>query len=304
MRTVIPVKITRRERPFIKFMFRSLICSLVVASGVPTPASAYIPRSHTIFARTAKNGGKGFYAIEQEVQFRSMAEPVTLRERWIVENGENMRLYVMSPKSSKDVYKYDVLYRDGKKTFPDLAGSIQSIPNGLEFIECFEHFRSGRGLMDALIRAKVLPPAILHSAVHITNVASIKHQPEAYVRLGRSGGVVSWIFGEPTPIEGTRLFPEVWISQDSFTLEKIRFPSQAEMTAEKFSSSGPLHLPRERTISWNNNSVVIRVTSMRPITANANIGKILAPASMSLNELRADRLPDQPAIREFYSRFR
>jgi hypothetical protein len=270
-------------------------------------AYAYLPRAHTICARTAKNSGKGLFAIEQEVQFRSLAEPITLRERWIVENGENMRLFVSSPKSAKEAFKYDIVYHDGKKVAPDASGTLQTTGVSPEFIEGFEHYRSGRGLMDALVHSRILPSAFLRPAPRPTTVASLatyKHFPEPYVRLGRSGGMVAWIFGEPSPMEGARLNPEAWIEQDAFVLQKLRFPSQAEVVADKFSSSGNLRLPRERTVTWNNNTVVIHVMSVKPVAVSANINKLLSNASLTTEDARADRLPDQIVVKEFYSRFR
>lgn len=268
-------------------------------------AEAYIPSNRTIFNRTAKNSGKGAYAIEQEVQFRSLAEPVTLRERWIVDNGETMRLYVSSPKSSPQAYKFDVLYRENKRTAPDGAGSLRTTGVGPEFIESFQHYRSGRGLMEALVRSKIVPGSFLRERPRVTSAKDIKHQADPLVRLGRSGGVVTWIFGEPSPAEGTRLNPAAWIEQDAFLLRKLRFPSQAEVTADKYvGSAGALQMPRERTINWENNTVVIRTISVKPLAAGATTAQLLAPTSVTPADAKSAKLPDQPQVKEFYSRFR
>ncbi len=269
-------------------------------------ANAYIPRSQTIFSRTARNGGKGAYVIEQEVHFRSLAEPVTVREHWVIENGENMRLTAYSPKGAKENARVDALYHDGKKTSADGGGTLQITPNSPEFIENFEHYRSGRSLLEALVRSHVVPAAIMRERSRPTtaNIASYHPQAEPYVRLGRENGTVSWIFGEPTPIEAPHLNAEAWIQQDGFVLEKIRFPSQSEISADRFATSaGNLRLPRERTITWNNNIVSIRVISVKSMPATS-VGKAVSPGSITTADARAYHLPEIPAVKEFYARFR
>lgn len=298
----------RNLRPLNLFC-QSILCGALALSSffvLEAPAQAYIPRSQTIFSRTARNSGKGVYLIEQEVSFRSLAEPVTLRERWIIENGETMRLTVYAPKGSKEAARLDVLYRGGKKTFPDGGGTLQVTNLGPEFIEGFEHFRSGRGLMEALVRSHILPPASLRGVGRPTaaNIATYRPLPEPFVRLGRSGGAISWIFGEPSPADGSRLNPEAWVQQDAFVLQKLRFPSQSEVVSERFAGApGNLRLPRERTVSWNNNVAVIRVLSIKTMPA-ASAGKALAPGSITTADARAYHLPDVPAVKDFYARFR
>ena len=95
-------------------VFTMLLASLLVSLLVTSDAKAYLPSSRTIANRVVKNHGRGYYAIEQEVQIRTASEPVILRERWVVENGENMRLTVASPKSAQEAVRFDAIYRGGK----------------------------------------------------------------------------------------------------------------------------------------------------------------------------------------------
>lgn len=280
------------------------LCSFLILAGFPVEAQAYIPNSRTIFSRVARNNGKGLYVIEQEVQFRSPAEPVTLRERWIVGNGETMRLTVTAPKSAAESYRFDAVYREGKRVAPDLQGSLRTSHVSPEFIESYQHFRSGRGVMEALVRSRVLPTSFLKERPRITAIDKYKYQPEPLVRLGRVDGVVSWAFGEPTPADHSKLLPGAWIEQDAFVLRKLRFPSQAEMNAEKHATfAGAIRLPRERTVAWDNNTVVIHVLSVKPLSDGQGT-QLLNPSSLTQTEARAARLPEQPSVKEFYSRFR
>ena len=86
-------------------------------------ANAYVPTSRTIVGRLVRNDGKGIYAIEQDVNFRTVGEGVTLRERWVVENGETMRLTVITPTANApQPVRIDFLYKDGRRMAPDFKG--------------------------------------------------------------------------------------------------------------------------------------------------------------------------------------
>lgn len=301
-------RLGRFSRPAVFRALRALLTPAfafsTVAALTASHAEAYIPSSRTISSRLAKNSGKGAFVIEQEVQFRSLAEPITLRERWTVENGETMRLSVFAPKSSKDAAKFEALYREGKRTAPDLIGSLKTTNVGGEFIESFQHFRSGKGFLDALVRSRIVPGSFLRERPRPTKADKVVHQPEPYVRLGRTGGVVAWVFGEPSPIESSKLNAQVWIGQDEFLLRRLRFPSQAEMTATNFiSSPGSLVFPKERTVTWDNNTVVIRVLSVKPAPAGS-AAQALAANSLTAADAKSAKLPEQPQVKEFYSRFR
>lgn len=262
-------------------------------------ASAYIPHSQTIVGRLVKNSGRGSYVIEQEVQFRTAGDPITLRERWIVENGETMRLLVSGPQTSKtaEPIRYEAVYSAGKRTAPDLSQATfpmraTSLP--AEFAEGLFHARSSGGFFSALYRSRIVPPGTFRERPRFAKADLAKYPPEPLVRLGRTGGVVTWIFGNPTPTRASQLSSAAWIEQDAFQLRRVRFPSEAEIAADKFTSySNNLRLPRERTITWANNSVLIRVLSVKSGSAPANE-----------KNARGTYLPDLAQVKEFYSRFR
>ncbi len=283
-----------------KFIFTLAAALTTVTASV---AQAYIPQSQTIVSRLARNHGKGYYVIEQDVQFRTSTEPVILRERWIVENGENMRLSVSAPKAGADPIRYDAIYRDGKRTSGDLTGATRTLPVTGEFLEGFFHARSGRTFLGSLVKSRILPPQALREKPRVTKIEQIKYTPDPYIRLGRTAGVVTWIFGEPSPAEG-KLNAQAWIEQDSFTLRRLRFATDAEVVAERHSAyAANLRFPRERTVSWGDNSVQIRVVSVKQIPAS-QVGSQLDPNQVTPAVAKAARLPDLTQVREFYSRFR
>jgi hypothetical protein len=277
------------------------------------PAMAFVPSSHTIFARVARGGGKGTYAIEQEVQFRTEADAIMLRERWIVQSGDLMRLSVSGLKGSQENWRLENFYRDGKRqTLDGRDGSLsRAIATSPDFIEPVLHFRSLPALVGWLKRVKLIPGNLGEPRhfVHKTN----PYTPEPGVRLARAGGVIAWAFGEPSPADGTPM-PGLWIDQDEFQLRRMRFPSRAEVQADRHASfAGGLRLPRERTVAWDGNVATIRVLTVKSLPDNAATQALLLPAAPGQvsgsafgADLRASgpRLPEATQVREFYSRFR
>jgi hypothetical protein len=292
-------------RRILAHSFRLSISLFIV--GIPLLlAFASIPQSQTIAARLARGHGKNVYVIEQDIQFRTSAEPLVLRERWLIENGERMRLTVTTPTVSgikaNDSASFEALYRDGKRTYTELNAGVKTSAISQEFAEGFFHMRSGKSFLTALIKSRVVPGDFFREKSKPTKIEQIHHIPDPYVRLGRDNGIVAWIFGEPSPVEG-KLSPQVWIEQDSFILKRLRFPSEAEIIADRYSSyPNGLKFPRERTINWSDNTVTIRVVSVRSMTS-VQAGRSFEVATFS-NGAKPGRLPELPQVREFYSRFR
>lgn len=283
---------------------------------------ASIPSSRTIVSRLARNSGRGVYVVDQEVRF-SGPEGLVLRERWLVQNAESMRLTVQGEKSGE--YRYDALYRDGRRTSTTPALLFSSDPAktepgrdprtlnvGADFFEPYLYFRSSAKYIEYFIRSKILPPSAAGGRARITNINTYKPTPEVGVRLGRTAGTVAWVFGEPTPVDGKTAFPGAWIEQDAFILRKIRLASQAEMSlSEHAAAGGGLKLARERTIVWRSNdpsvleprAATIKVISVKNLPEKSLAPQFL-PTSISASELKSARLPDAAVAREFYSRFR
>jgi hypothetical protein len=279
-----------------------VLAAAVVIASAASIAEAYIPSSRTIAIRTAKNNGKGAYSIDQDVQFRAGSESVTLRERWIVQDGENMRVTVVGPANTN--YRFDAIYKGGKRTSPDSSGQLKTSNVPVEFLEKYTHARTSDEILNSFVRAGIVPSSFLQPRQRFNPNAKTTHVPEPYVRLGRSNGVVNWVFGAPSPAESSKLLPSAWIEQDGFSLRRIRFSSEAEMSANLYSlQPGNAMFPRERTVTWNGNTAVIRMLSVKPLNAQ-QVASAMNPASLSANEAKTARLPDQTNVKEFYSRFR
>ena len=277
---------------------------VILSACFALPALAYIPKTSTIMNRMAKNMGRGTYQIDQEVEFRSEGEPMLLRERWVVRNADSMRLSVSGAKGSANAWRLEVLYKDGKRYFLDPQGQAKSAPQSLEFIEPYLHFRSGRSIVESLVRQRILPPRPATFQTTAKTSAGVAYKQESFVRLARTGGVIAYAFGDPTPASSLNPKPGFWVEQDTFLFRRLRFPSQAEVEASKhILASGGLRIPRERMLAWGGNAATIRILQVRSLTENPATKGLLIPASISKMKAPA-KLPENDAIKEFYQRFR
>lgn len=266
-------------------------------------ASAYILPTRTILQKTVEHSGAGIYAIEQEVQFSNGDDNLLLKETWLID-GEKMRLTVTGGKELQNSFKIQFVYSAGQRH--SLVGNQKKAEKISEdFIEKYLNFRNPDTLANNLVHQKILPTTALVKKAPAKTAAEFKYEPESWVRLSRTGGVVNYAFGVATPVDQELNYPGLWIEQDEFVLRKIRFPNQAEMSAQNYSQfARGLQYPRQRTVRWGNNTVNIRLisASARPATS----ANLLTPASLDTNTV-VDGIQSAPArntVMEFYSRFR
>lgn len=296
-----------------KNMIAQIFSSLLLASLLLTgaTANAAIPSSKTIVSRMAKNNGRGVYVIEQEIQFLNAAEGSNLiKERWIIQNAEVMRLI-----ATGSGIRWDALYRDGRRlaSVNDAASAETKAFNiSHEFLEPFLYIRSSAKFFDYFIKNKILPPSAAKPTARIANIGTYKPVSEAAVRLGREGGAIAWVFGEPTPVGSAIQYPGAWIEQDAFLLRKIRLPQQTEMTMSAHAPAGSgFKLPRERTITWRPSdksidavwSATVKVLSAKSF-AEGSLAPQLQGGSITPAEAKMAHLPNDPVVKDFYARFR
>lgn len=305
----------------------------IMASLFINHAEAAIPHSRTILSRLARNNGRGVYVVEQELRF-SGADGIVLKEKWLVQNAESMRLVVTS--TSPGEYRFDALYRDKHRSSSSPLALIPNQPTGEpskkirvqalphDFFEPYLYFRTTAKYLEYFVRAKILPPSALRDRPQIGNINTYKPIEERGVRLGKTAGTVAWVFGEPTPVDASIDYPGAWVEQDTFLLRKVRLPSQAEMVlSEHTTGKGGIHLPHEQSISWTSSeltpstnsvstqqpkadgamAVTIKVLSVKQYPDRSLAPQFLA-SSITPQELQAAKLPDVNIVREFYTRFR
>jgi hypothetical protein len=274
---------------FLPIIFLSLLLSI--------ESSAFIPKALLVLQKTAENNGTGAYIIEQEVQFPTSQEPLVLKETWVVENENSMKLTVTGTKELKDQFKMQFVYAGGVRT-SFIGTARQSRRIGDDFIEKYFHIRTGESFANHFIQMKITPAAILLKKIGKTS-KDFDNTTESFIRLSRVGGVVSYGLGVPAAPEGSDASAGFWIEQDQFVLRKFRLPSGVEVSAEKYSQfSRGLNFPRKRTVRWENNTVQIQTLSVSG-KAGRSLGTLEPSQVESLETLSVKNL-----VQDFYNRYR
>lgn len=282
-----------------------LICFFIILATLKLQAA--IPSAQTILNRYTHNNGKGSFIIEQEVQFMTEADPIILKEKWIVENAEQMYLIV---NSDNDKSHIEVLYKDKRRTFFDSNGSVKSASLSKEFTEPVLYYRTSKSLHEYLSQVGIFSNAMNFEKAPAEKSKQkfeyVRSNLDSFAQLSRVGGSIAYFFGEPTPTNQEKQNPGIWIEQDRFLLKKVRFPSQAEMNLDQQSNfTQGLILPRDRSIVWEGHTANIHVLSVKPLAAKANkpwfSNNYLTGRSGPQYSMK---LPNQSYISDFYSRFR
>ncbi len=257
-------------------------------------AQASIPKASMILQRTAENAGNGIYQIEQEVQFPNGQETLVLKETWLIENENNMKLLVTGAKELKDQVSFFIQVTNGNRT---QSGSTKRITE--DFVERYFHIRNPEAFVQVLANMKLVPANVLGKKVLKTS-KDADNQPENFVRLSRTGGTIAYAFGTPTTEE--QELPGFWIEQDQFVLRKFRLPTKAEVTADKYSAyARGLMYPRTQVIRWGNNQVTVQTISVSAKTKDT-WNQFGQKATTKMEVLNA--LPAAALVEEFYKRFR
>lgn len=267
-------------------------------------AQAYILPTKVILQKTTDNAGSGIYAIEQEVQFPNGNEILTLKETWLIENAHTMRLTVTGTKDFQSSIRMQFVYGGGNR-YDLVNGARQGHKISGDFLEKYLNFRNVDQFAAALMNLKLIPTNAFARKGNEKKGDDFKYEAEPFVRYSRTGGVVNYAFGEPTPTDKEENNPGLWIEQDQFVVRKVRLPSQVEMSADNYTQfARGLNYPRQRVVRWNNNSVNIRLISASARASSAS--SLFQPSSLDI-PIKLEGLAAQPAkdaVIEFYSRFR
>lgn len=271
-----------------------LLFSLILST-----AFAYIPEYKTILSRTAENHGRGVYQIEQDVVFRSGVDTWVAKETWWIKDENNMRLQVEGRGALKGLLQLQVIYDGNQKHMIDSNGSVKSARVGEDWAEPIFHFRYSKNIRNKLVAQKILPAESLRDPNRIAGKPET-FLPPSFVRLSRTGGVVNYAFGAPTPANDSTLKPGLWIEQDQFIVRKIRFPSQLTVTADQYQRfDNGFMFPKSRSYTWGSQSAQAQVLDVRAVKAGA---ELFSPSKLTTTWTM--KIPDQEPIREFYLRYR
>lgn len=192
-------------------------------------SQAYIPSSKMILTRVAENSLRSPLYVEQELTVKVLDQSVTVLEQWLFQDENNFQLIVRGEKELKDQILFRNQYGSNKKSTSLLgatpsSGSMEPSKNSLPLMERILFIKSTQGLMRALMDSGVVGPEITQSEnfkqITTQGQTNFQFQPEAFLRLGRTNGGISYIFG-PKPTERENI-PGFWVEQDQFVILKWR----------------------------------------------------------------------------------
>jgi hypothetical protein len=267
---------------------------LIILASFVIQAQAAIPKASMILQRTSENAGSGIYQIDQEVHFPNGQETLVLKETWLIENENNMKLLVTGAKELKDQVSFFIQVVNGNRSQGTSTKRITE-----DFIERYFHLRNPEAFVQVLANMKLVPANVLGKKALRTS-KDADNQSESFVRLSRTGGTIAYALGTPTTEDQD--LPGFWIEQDQFVLRKFRLPTKAEVTADKYSSyARGLLYPRTQIVRWGNNQVTIQTISVSSKTKDA-WNQFGQKAVTKLDALNA--LPAAALVEEFYKRFR
>lgn len=281
------------------FLFGSFVLALF---SIYEKAHAYVPKTRFVLEKVAKNHGRGFYTIQNEVVFRTETGSTSVIETWLIENGENMFL---ETRGASGIPSF-VIYRGRQKLFIDEQGQERAARITPDFFEDIFHFRTYESIAEELVRDGILPQKALTKEPKIRNLKEAVGNKESFIRLSRTAGTVTYGIGKPTPADSSPL-PGIWIEQDRFHIKRLRLPSMAEVAADEYGDYGRgLSYPKSRFVNWGANSVSIRTIKVAAITPTAEQKSKLQPSYLRSKKstLVTTSQSDNPAMKEFYARFR
>lgn len=270
-------------------------------------AQAYIPPYWMIMSRTADNHGLGLFQVDQDVIFNHGDEPFVVNERWIIQSENAMRVEVTGKKQLQDRLRLTYVYQNGRRYYVDENGVRRSEPVTDNFLEAYFHFRYSKFIKPILVRQDIAPAVSLKSEPHHYSQKRPRPEPEPYVRLSRTGGVVNYAIGTPTPPSASDPYPGLWIEQDQFYIRKIRLRSLVEVSANNYASYGKgLWFPKERQITWSGQSAKVTLNRAVSIAPTTTVKAALESSSLNFGkDPKLSRvLPDDKVIQTFYTQFR
>ena len=263
-----------------------------------TPAKAYKLRLNTIVKQMIRNNGRKSpgYKIVREVSFEANGQSQSARETWWVKNGDRMKVQVESVDPAKP-WSFEIVYNGGARQTLSSSNQVKSFKVSKEFFEPLFHDRSETSLKQRLVQFQFIPEWAknLPAPDYVRGKTVMKD--EKFIGLVPGTGAVSYLIGAPKNADGTPGHTHLWVEQDTFKISKGKLASKSEFTNKEFQDiDGGLKLPRTQVISWAD-----RVARVRVITAEK---KRLSSTDLALSTSKSTTVPDQPILKEFYSRFR
>lgn len=268
---------------------------------VSAVAQAYIPEYSLIASRASELHGKGTYQIEQEVTYKRDTESFTVKETWLVQTENALRVTLEGRGPLKGLVHGTIVYNEASKLYVDADQSIRSQRLGDDWLEPLFHFRYGKYLRNRLVTLKVTPAETLKDRAPLNSEGDPKYEAPGFIRLSRVGGGIAYAIGLP-PSMGQR--PTLWIEQDQFVVRKYRNAAQEVMKADDyFKADDGFLFPRKRNYKVGAYDVTVNTLSVKSQGKSNPTDARFTKAGLNPNR-DGLKLPETEGLREFYLRFR
>ncbi len=245
---------------------------------------AFVPKLSTVLGKMASGtGGNKAFILKRTVTLKE--ENMVAHETWYVAHADLMKLEVEGTNTDGSPWKFEILYKGGKRITTSVEGKSQSFPLSPEFFEPLLHYRSSRALQSRLLAMQIVPS-------HSTTEAG-------YMNLDRYKGGVAYVLGAQDS-KNTLQPPRLWVEQDSFLIRKLRLGSQVEVEFDSFKDfeEGKIKQAELQTIFWKNATVLLQNTSTQLVDQKKIEG------ALKIQKESKALLPHNTNLKEFYSRFR
>ncbi len=260
---------------YIMFSFFTLVLSFRPSSH------AYVLPLDSVLRKNVQLAGNSIISVHQNLQFEINGKPYLIKEIWLIEGDKNLKLVATGEGDLKGKFKAVHIYNGTTRTSLSGKNKITSDVSR-DFFERILAIKSKDSYMAYLGQLGISPN----------------------IRLSRAVGEISFAVGAmSTEVD---FAPQLWFSQESFQLLKIRLPSGAEVEFEDYNEyKNGLQYPVTKTLYWDETKEV-----------NISVQSVTAEGSSSLKDFYPSML-DQPSysyapeqselglfLEEFYKRFR
>lgn len=266
-------------------------------------SQAYIPSSKMILDKVVENYLKTPLYVEQEVHLTSSQSSVFLKEQWLFESENSVRVIVRGEKDLQDLIHFQINISDNQRS-SSLFGALQTSKLSHPLFEKVFFIKNADNLKRFLIQQEIVGNDIFNSQnfKKIPGNNGFQHQAEPFLRLGRVSGIVSYILGPASRDE--KATPGFWIEQDLFNILKIRNSQGEEFRTEKLVSfSRGARWSKEMQFSWGSPQSTAQIQATTVKLADANHRQLFQKRT-ERRSLEFEKHPGKHLIEEFYSRFR
>jgi hypothetical protein len=264
-----------------------MIQSLLFIFCLGFSANAYVPKLSTVLGKmVSTTGGTKAFILKRTVTLKD--DSAVANETWYIGHADSMKVDVDGTNADGTPWKFEILYKGGKRMTTSVEGKIQSFPLSPEFYEPLLHYRSSRALQSRLLAMQLIP-----------NNNSAESASSAFMNLDRYKGAVAYVLGAQDS-KNTLQPPRLWVEQDSFLIRKLRMGSQIEVEFDAFKDfeEGKIKEAELQTLFWKSSTVIIQNTSTQLVEPKKIEG------FLKIQKETKAVLPQNANLKEFYSRFR